>query len=97
MKIKTGLGPEQNKETMRRIRQAVGWDIHLMADANSAYCAADAVLARRAFDELPRIKNGSITIPQGGGAGHGGGQQVPHLGVILSALYRLQKGKAPLF
>ena len=65
MKIKSGLGPEQNKETMRRIRQAVGWDIHLMADANSAYCAADAVLAGRAFDELPRIKNGSITIPQG--------------------------------
>lgn len=52
IKVKTGLGPEQDKENMRRIRQAVGWDIHLMADANSAYCAADAVLVGRALEEL---------------------------------------------
>lgn len=52
IKIKVGLGPERDKENIQQIRQAVGKDIQLMADANSAYCAADAVVAGRAFEEL---------------------------------------------
>jgi len=52
IKIKVGLGPEKDKENVQRIRQAVGWDIRLMVDANSAYYGADAVTAGRAFEEL---------------------------------------------
>lgn len=41
-KLKIGFGVEQDLEFMRAIREAVGYDVKIMADANGAYNAASA-------------------------------------------------------
>jgi o-succinylbenzoate synthase len=41
-KIKLKIQPEQDVEYVRAVREALGDDVHLMCDANSAYTLADA-------------------------------------------------------
>jgi len=51
IKIKVGVGVEQDANTVRAIRRVVGDRIDLMLDANGAYRAADAIaLAERVHD-----------------------------------------------
>jgi len=51
IKIKVGVGVEQDERTVRAIRRTVGDRIDLMLDANGAYRAADAIaLAQRVHD-----------------------------------------------
>ncbi len=51
IKIKVGVGVEQDAKTVRAIRRVVGDRIDLMLDANGAYRAADAIaLAQRVAD-----------------------------------------------
>jgi D-galactarolactone cycloisomerase len=47
-----GYGPEEDVELVRRIREAVGEDVHVMADANYAYDAATARRVGRALEDL---------------------------------------------
>jgi galactonate dehydratase len=51
IKIKVGIGVEQDARTVRAIRRIVGERVDLMLDANGAYQAPDAIdLARRVAD-----------------------------------------------
>jgi D-galactarolactone cycloisomerase len=52
MKVKIGFGVDDDIATLRAIREAVGPDIRLMADANHAYNAAVARRLVRGCDEV---------------------------------------------
>lgn len=50
MKMKVGLGIEQDIENVRKVREAIGPDLKLMIDANHAYNLREAILLARAVE-----------------------------------------------
>jgi len=52
IKIKVGLGLEQDTRIVRSIRRVVGDRIELMVDANSFYSAGEAIQAGRVFEDV---------------------------------------------
>ena len=52
MKMKVGVGPEDDLKLVRAVRDAVGKDFKLMVDANHAYNLNDAFYVGRGLDEL---------------------------------------------
>lgn len=52
IKVKVGLGKYKDIKIVSKIRDAVGPDVGIMVDANSFYCAGDAVYVGKAFEEL---------------------------------------------
>ncbi|MEG1196247.1 MAG: mandelate racemase/muconate lactonizing enzyme family protein [Clostridia bacterium] len=53
MKLKTGFGPQADIDYIRAVRQAIGFDVKLMADFN---CAYNQAVARRILLELQDCK-----------------------------------------
>jgi len=53
MKLKIGYGIDQDMEYVKAIREAIGYDLKLMVDANRAYTASDAIQLSR---EMERYK-----------------------------------------
>ncbi|MGQ9781055.1 MAG: mandelate racemase/muconate lactonizing enzyme family protein [Nitrososphaeria archaeon] len=52
IKVKVGMGVEQDKENLRAIRETVGDSIELMVDANSAYNFSQALKLGRALESF---------------------------------------------
>jgi len=52
MKMKIGLGPKEDLELVRAVRNVIGDDYKLMVDANHAYNINDALYVGRGLDEL---------------------------------------------
>jgi len=53
MKYKIGtVSMEEDLEILEAIREAIGWEMKLMVDANCAYDAADAIIIARELDAL---------------------------------------------
>lgn len=51
MKMKVGLCIDDDIENVRKVRQAIGADIHLMIDANHAYNLREAVVLSKAIEQ----------------------------------------------
>ncbi|GAF02145.1 mandelate racemase/muconate lactonizing enzyme family protein [Saccharicrinis fermentans] len=51
MKMKVGLGIEEDIEYVRMVREAIGPDVALMIDANHAYCLREAVQLANAVEK----------------------------------------------
>jgi len=52
MKMKVGLGPNEDLKLVRAVRDVIGKDFKLMVDANHAYNLNDALYVGRGLDEL---------------------------------------------
>lgn len=52
IKVKVGFGLERDVSNLKAIRGVVGWDVGLMADANSSYRTDRAVMLGRRLEEL---------------------------------------------
>ena len=52
VKMKIGLGPEQDIGLVEAVREAIGPDIKLMVDANHAYTAREAIPLGRELEKL---------------------------------------------
>ncbi len=52
MKMKIGLGPEEDLKLVEAVRGAIGDDVKLMVDANHAYTAREALPLGRQFEKL---------------------------------------------
>lgn len=50
IKIKVGMGVRRDGENVKAVRDAVGYDVEIMCDANSAYNVATAIRAGRKFE-----------------------------------------------
>lgn len=55
IKVKVGMGVEQDRENLKAIRKAVGGDVELMVDANSAYNFTQALKLGRTLESLDVI------------------------------------------
>ena len=51
-KMKVGLGPKEDVELCRAVREAIGDDFHFMVDANHCYTTSEAFHVGRALEEL---------------------------------------------
>lgn len=52
MKMKIGLGPEQDVRLVESVRHSIGPDVKLMVDANHAYTAREAIPLGRELEKL---------------------------------------------